>query len=70
MSRYDAQVLADVVAGRVTARWVVEASEAQKISLATLLRLRYVEPDGPDYAPSAEVSFSLGLVRAKGSETS
>ena len=64
LSLYDAQVLATVVAGYATARWVADASNAQRVSLATLLRLAYAEPDRDGGLSVTEsVRYSLGLDR-------
>jgi len=61
LSLYDAQVLAQVVVGDVTARWVADASNAQRVSLATLMRLGYAEPSGAGLKPTQAVRYSLGV---------
>lgn len=64
LSIYDAQVLAEVVAGKVTARWVADATNAQQVSLATLVRLGYAESDGAGFKPARSVGYSLGVERS------
>ena len=61
LSLFDARVLGVIVAGKATPRWVADASNAQRVSLATLMRLGYVEANEGGVKPSDALRHSLGL---------
>ena len=59
LSVYDARVLRELVAGRIDSAWERGASEAQRVSLARLLRLGWAQKQAGRHEPTRAVRFSL-----------
>jgi hypothetical protein len=54
-----ARVLRQALAGRIDARWIANASNAQGVALAHLMRLGWVKQEGEHVVLADEVSFGL-----------